>query len=217
MDYIIVFIEGIVAFISPCILPMLPMYISYFAGKKKEEKKNALINSIGFVIGFTIIFVLLGVFASTLGYFVRKYIKIINIIFGISIILLGLNFMDILKIPFINNTKGIKYKAKNLNFLKSILFGIMFSVAWTPCIGTFLGTALMMVANNGEIIKGMIMLFLFSIGLGIPFIISAILLEKIKSTFDFIKRNYKIINIISGIILIITGILIMTDLINYIL
>lgn len=217
MDYIIVFIEGIVAFISPCILPMLPMYISYFAGQKKEEKKNALINSIGFVIGFTIIFVLLGVFASTLGYFVRKYIKIINIIFGISIILLGLNFMDILKIPFINNTKGIKYKAKNLNFLKSILFGIMFSVAWTPCIGTFLGTALMMVANNGEIIKGMIMLFLFSIGLGIPFIISAILLEKIKSTFDFIKRKYKIINIISGIILIITGILIMTDLINYIL
>lgn len=217
MDYIIVFIEGIVAFISPCILPMLPMYISYFAGQKKEEKKKSLINSIGFVIGFTIIFVLLGVFASTLGYFVRKYIKIINIIFGISIILLGLNFMDILKIPFINNTKGIKYKAKNLNFLKSILFGIMFSVAWTPCIGTFLGTALMMVANNGEIIKGMIMLFLFSIGLGIPFIISAILLEKIKSTFDFIKRNYKIINIISGIILIITGILIMTDLINYIL
>jgi len=210
MEYLVVFIEGIIAFISPCLLPMLPIYILYFAGQKVEDSNNkwgAIKNSIGFVIGFSIVFVILGVFASSLGKVLNDNIKYVNICFGIIFILYGLNFMDIIKLPFINNTKTINSNKKNLQFLSSVIFGIVFSISWTPCVGIFLTSALMLAASSAEQIKGIIMLLLFSIGLGIPFIISTILIEKLKKTFNFIKNNYKIINILSGVFLIIVGII----------
>jgi cytochrome c biogenesis protein transmembrane region len=215
MEYIISFLEGFICFISPCLLPMLPIYISYFSGQKAYEKKSkTLINSIGFVLGFTLIFILLGVFASTFGKFIHQYSKIINIIFGIIIILFGLNFMQVIKIPILNKTKKFNSKVHDMNFFTSMLFGIIFSVGWTPCVGAFLGTALMAVASGAEIGKGIMMLLLFSLGLGIPFILSAMLINKLKVTFDIIKKNYKIINIISGSFLILIGILMMTGLLG---
>lgn len=215
MEYIISFLEGFISFISPCLLPMLPIYISYFSGQKADEKKSkTLINSIGFVLGFTLIFILLGVFASTFGKFIHQYSKIINIIFGIIIILFGLNFMQVIKIPILNKIKKFNSKVHDMNFFTSMLFGIIFSVGWTPCVGAFLGTALMAVASGAEIGKGIMMLLLFSLGLGIPFILSAMLINKLKVTFDIIKKNYKIINIISGSFLILIGILMMTGLLG---
>ena len=208
MEYVLVFLEGIVSFISPCVLPMVPIYISYIVGTDDKEEKSiftALINSIGFVLGFSIIFILLSVFASTLGNFVSKYMNILQIIFGIVMVILGLNFMEAIQITFLNLTNNIKMKHDKASFLNSLLFGIMFSVTWTPCIGAFLGTALMMILTEGQLIKGILMMILYSAGLGLPFIICAILIDKLKNALKVIKKNYKIIKYVSGIFLILIG------------
>ena len=221
MEYILTFIEGFASFISPCILPMIPIYLSYFIGendnKENIEDENGkktiasssrkmIINSIGFVIGFTIVFLLLGIFASSLGNLLTQNIKYIKIVFGVMIIIFGLNYMEILKINVINKTKRKNIDKKNFTFIKSIIFGILFSCSWTPCIGTFLSSALLLIAKEQDIIKGIIMMVLYSIGLGLPFIISAILIERLKNVFDFIKKHYNVIKKISGVILIMAGI-----------
>jgi len=218
LQYIILFLEGIITFISPCLLPMLPIYIFYFAGDNSESKRyKALTNSIGFVLGFTIIFVLLGAFAGTMGGFLREYNKPLNIITGAIVVIFGLSFLGVLKVPIFNGNQKFDVKTKNLKFFSSALFGMIFSIGWTPCVGAFLGSALMLAGQQGGILKGMLMLLCFSAGLGVPFIISAILIEKLKTTFDFIKRNYKTINIISGVFLILIGILMMTGMMGYFL
>ena len=208
MDFIIIFIEGIASFLSPCVLPMLPMYVSYFAGQDKDLKKT-IINSLGFVLGFTIIFVLLGIFASTLGKVITANSKYINIIFGIIIIIFGMHYMGILNIKILNKSKGIKKNSDKLSFFSAIIFGMIFSVCWTPCVGVFLSSALMMSATSENILKGGFMLFIYSIGLGIPFILTSIFLERLKNTFDCIKKHYNMINKIAGIILIFSGIKLM--------
>lgn len=208
MEYVLTFLEGIMTFISPCILPLLPIYLSYFAGQssvEKEKNNTAIKNALGFVIGFTIVFVLLGVFASSLGALLQQYQGIISIVFGIVVIVFGLQFMEIVKLPFLNKTAKLQVKWKNINFGKAILFGMVFSIGWTPCVGAFLGSALMMVASQGEMVKGIVLLLLYSIGLGIPFVLSAVLIEKLKGAFDVIKKHYKIVNILSGIVLVVMG------------
>lgn len=205
MEYLLTFLEGLASFISPCLLPMLPIYISYFMGEEEKGKKKAVLNSIAFVLGFTLVFLTLSIFANVAGNIISRYIRNIKIVFGIIIIILGFNYMEILKLKFLNKTKGIKIKDKNLNFFKAMTFGILFSISWTPCIGTFLASALFLIAKEQELVKGILLMILYSIGLGIPFIISAILIEKLKEVFDFIKKNYKKVKIISGLILIIMG------------
>lgn len=209
MEYLFTFLEGIASFISPCLLPMLPIYISYFMGEEENNKKKAVVNSIGFVLGFTIVFLLLSIFASTLGVWISNYIRYIKIIFGIIIIILGLNYIEILKLNFLNKTKGLKLEKKNFNFLKAILFGILFSISWTPCIGSFLSSALLLIAKEQDLIKGISLMLVYSFGLGIPFVLSVVLIEKLKEIFDFIKKNYKKVKIISGFILIAMGIYIL--------
>lgn len=218
MDYFIAFLEGIVTFISPCLLPMLPIYISYFAGQTHEDNKyTAVINALGFVLGFTLIFVLLGAFAGSLGRLLIEYSTIVNIIGGIIIILFGLNFMDVLHIPFLNSNHQINLDHSRSGFFSAMLFGIVFSIGWTPCVGAFLGSALMMAASSGDTLKGVLMLLSFSIGLGIPFVVSAVLIDRMKSTFDFIKRHYQIINRISGGLLVLIGMMMATGLLGYFL
>ena len=205
MEYVLTFLEGIASFISPCILPMLPIYISYFAGKEKQKGK-ALINSIGFVLGFSMIFIIFAILANKIGMALTNIINNIKILLGILIIILGLNYIEIIKIKFLNKIGGIQIKNKEFNFIKSVIFGILFSISLTPCIGTFLSSALLLIANETTLIKGIILIMLYCMGLGIPFIVSSVLIEKLKNVFNFIKNNYKIIKIISGIILIIMGI-----------
>lgn len=219
MEYLITFLEGIIAFISPCFLPMLPIYLSYFAGQDLEDNKyGALKNALGFVLGFTAIFTLLGAFAGSVGMFLRSYQTIVNIIGGIIVILFGLNFMGTINIPFLNRTVSHQgAQKKELRFTSSILFGVVFAVGWSPCMGAFLGSALMLAASSGTVIKGVLLLLTFSLGLGVPFILSGVLIDKLKNAFDFIKRHYKIINTVSGILLIIIGILMMTGLMDKLL
>ncbi len=216
MQYFISFLEGIITFISPCLLPMLPIYISYFANEK-NDKKNTLKNAIGFVLGFSVVFVCMGAFAGVFGGFLQKYKTALNIVTGLIVVVLGLNFMGVIKIGFLNQTKKLPVQVKNTGFFTSILFGVIFSIGWTPCVGAFLGSALMMASQDGTAVKGIIMLVMYSVGLGIPFVISALLIDKLKETFNFIKKNYKVINIVSGGFLVLVGILMMTGALGYLL
>ena len=206
MDYIFTFLEGFASFISPCLLPMLPIYISYFVGENDKKTSKAVINALGFVLGFSMVFLILSIFASQLGIIISNNIKYIKIIFGIIIILFGLNYMEILQIRFLNKAKEIKNNVKDLTFIKAVIFGILFSISWTPCIGTFLSSALLLVAKQQNMLEGIFLMIVYCIGLGIPFLISVVLIEKLKEMFNFIKRNYNIIKKISGIILIVMGI-----------
>lgn len=209
MQYFISFLEGIITFISPCLLPMLPIYISYFAGGDTKNTKKTLTGAFGFVLGFTIVFISLGALAGTLGSFLKEYQTAANIISGLIVILFGLNYLGIFKLNIFQGSRK-NFDTNNLNFFSSILFGIIFSIGWTPCVGAFLGSALMMASVQGKVLTGILMLLSYSLGLGIPFILSAVLIQKLKTTFDFIKKNYATINIISGIFLILVGILMAT-------
>jgi len=218
LDYLISFLEGIITFISPCLLPMLPIYISFFAGQNVDSnKRSTIINAIGFVLGFTIVFVILGAFAGALGGLLREFSTAVNIVSGVIVILFGLNFMGVIRIPFINTNRQIEINTVKIGFLSAMLFGVIFSIGWTPCVGAFLGSALMLAASSGESLKGIFMLLSFSLGLGIPFILSAVLIDKLKTTFNFIKKNYRVINLISGGMLIVVGILMITGLMGYFL
>lgn len=214
MTYFIAFLEGIITFISPCILPMLPLYISYFANGENNKKK-ALINSLGFVLGFTIIFVVLGAFAGGIGGLLREHERVVNIVTGAIVVILGLNFTGLIRIGFLNGSKKLQVQIKNIQFATSVLFGMIFAIGYTPCVGAFLGSALMMASGEGTMMAGILMLVVYSAGLGIPFIISALLLDRLKGTFTAIKKHYRVINIVCGVFLIIIGILMMTGTFGY--
>lgn len=209
MQYFISFLEGIITFISPCLLPMLPIYLSYFAGGETDNLKKTLTGALGFVLGFTIVFTAMGALAGTLGSFLQRHQTIVNILSGIIVIFFGLNFLGVLKLNLFRGSK-FTLKTNNMNFFSLVLFGMIFSLGWTPCVGAFLGSALVMASSQGTVLAGVLMLFLYSLGLGIPFILSAILIQKLKTTFDLIKRNYRTINTISGCFLILVGIFMAT-------
>ena len=216
MQYFITFLEGIITFISPCLLPMLPIYVSYFAGGNERKLKRTLTNAFGFVFGFTSVFVAMGALAGGLGSLLTQHRTIVNIATGLIVIFFGLNFLGVFKLNLFRGMQGGR-RQKNLNFFSSFLFGIVFSVAWTPCVGVFLGSAISLASQQGHLLDGSLMLLVYSLGLGIPFVLSAVLIDKLKSTFTFIKRNYKIINFVSGILLILVGLLMVTGLLNKVL
>jgi cytochrome c-type biogenesis protein len=208
MQYMISFLEGIITFISPCLLPMLPIYIFYFAGGQRSTKKT-LLGAFGFVAGFTTIFVAMGALAGTVGSFLREYQTAVNIVCGLVVIFFGLNFMGVFKLNLFKGSNR-SVNTENMGFFSAFLFGMVFSVGWTPCVGAFLGSALMLASQQGHVGEGMLMLLTYSLGLGIPFILSAVLIDYLKSAFDWIKKNYKVINTISGVLLVLIGILMMT-------
>lgn len=213
MQYIISFLEGIITFISPCLLPMLPIYISYFAGGGQRSSKKSLSGALGFVLGFTMVFIAMGALAGTLGSFLKKYQTVVNIVSGLIVIFFGLNFLGVVKVNLFRGGRHAM-KTSDLGFFSAVVFGIIFSLGWTPCVGAFLGSALMLASQQGHVVEGMLMLLVYSMGLGVPFILSAILVDKLKTTFDWIKGHYNIINAVSGTLLIVIGILMATGLLG---
>lgn len=212
MTYVLAFLEGIITFISPCLLPMLPVYILYFAGGKTEEgkSKKTAVNALGFILGFTLVFVTLGAFMAGLGSLLTEHQKLVNLLTGAIVVIFGLNFMGVIRIGILNGTHKIQKEVGELGFFSAILFGIVFSIGWTPCVGTFLGSALMMASQQGSVGKGVTMLLLYSLGLGIPFFLSALLIDKLKGTFQIIKMHYETINRVCGGLLVLVGIAMMT-------
>lgn len=211
MQYFIAFLEGIITFISPCLLPLLPVYISFFAGGEERTVVRTLKNALGFVVGFTTVFVMMGALAGTVGGFLQRYRTVVNLVTGLIVVFFGFHFLGVLRV---NLFRGMKYSPgeDKLGFFSSMLFGMVFSVGWTPCVGVFLGSALMLASQQGQAFTGVLMLLAYSLGLGGPFVASAVLIDRLKGVFQFIKRNYKIINMICGVFLVLVGILMMTGL-----
>lgn len=213
MEYLLLFLEGIITFISPCILPMIPVYISYFSGGSTDERNNkysTVQNIAGFVLGFTIVFTLIGALAGTIGTLIITHQRFVNAICGTIITVFGLNYMGVLKLKHLAKSYRINYEIKSMHFISSLLFGMVFSIGWTPCVGTFLGSALMIALSSGNTGKGILMLLIYSIGLGVPFMLCGIFIDSLKGTFTFFKQHYKLINRISGGILVIIGISMIT-------
>ena len=205
MEYLISFLEGIITFISPCLLPMLPIYISYFAGGGERTMKRTVTGAMGFVVGFTLVFVAMGALAGTLGGFLSRYQTVMNILCGAVVILFGLNYLGVLKWNLFRG-RGHDLDTDDMGFFAALLFGVIFSVGWTPCVGVFLGSALMLASQQGSMVQGIVMLLCYSAGLGIPFILSAVLIDQLKGAFNWVKAHYDIINKVSGIALILVGI-----------
>lgn len=203
MQYLITFLEGVISFISPCMLPMLPLYISYFAGNA-DKKRNVLIRAVAFVLGFTVIFTALGLFAGTLGGFLTRYQTAVNIFCGLIVILFGLSYLEVINLPFF---KGMTIGKKITSIFSAFLFGVIYSVSLTPCVGAFLGSALMLASSTGGASKGALLLLTYSLGLGVPFLLSAVLIDKLNSVFTFIKSHYHVVNLLCGVFLILVGVM----------
>lgn len=208
MQYVIAFLEGVVTFLSPCLLPMLPVYLSYFAAGGPRTARRTLAGALGFVAGFTAVFVALGALAGTLGGLLRQYQTLVNLVCGGVVILFGLNFLGVLHLDLFHGSAA--RAPQGGGFWQSAVFGAVFSVGWTPCVGAFLGSALMLASQQGHVLQGMGMLLVYSLGLGVPFILSAVLIDSLRSALDWVKQHYKLINGISGGLLILTGILMAT-------
>lgn len=188
---------------------MLPIYISYFAGGGERSTGKTLKNALGFVLGFTIIFMAMGALAGTVGSFLTEHQTAVNIVSGLIVIFFGLNFLGVLKLNIFKGS-GRSAKTEDMGFFSAVIFGVIFSIGWTPCVGAFLGSALMLASQQAHVVKGMVMLLVYALGLGIPFVLSAVLIDYMKSAFDWIKRNYKIINMVCGLLLILVGIMMAT-------
>ena len=262
MDYLLTFLEGLASFISPCMLPMIPLYLSYFAGedetdeqepkmpsavdkteslakttlqtvtgetetsgneetsegtkkpvvsertdanKKASNKKHLVaVRSLFFVIGFTLMFVMFGGLAGLISGYINKYKTVINIVAGAIVIVFGLSYIGLFGLPFF---KGLKKSYKVDGAWSAFLFGIVFAVGVGPCTGAFLGSALALASTSGTVAKGLLLLLFYSMGIGIPFIITAVLTDKTKRLFGFIKRHFRAVKIVSGSLLVVMGVL----------
>jgi cytochrome c-type biogenesis protein len=205
MEYFVSFLEGVITFISPCLLPMLPIYISYFAGGGERSVGKTLKGALGFVLGFTAVFVAMGALAGTIGGFLSRYQTLVNVLCGAVVILFGLSYLGILKIKLFRG-RGHDLDTDDLGFFSAFLFGVIFSLGWTPCVGAFLGSGLMLASQQGSMVQGVLMLLCYSAGLGVPFLLSAVLIDQLKGAFNWVKSHYDGINKVCGVLLIVVGI-----------
>lgn len=206
MQHLLLGVEGVLTFISPCLLPMLPIYIAYLTGQtdkdSDKQKTSLLLQAIFFVLGFTIVFILMGIFVTTIGRFVLINRTLIHFIAGSFMILLGIDYL--FGNPVMNRLNimpGSSLKQSN-----SFVFGMIFSLTWTPCVGTFLASALSYAATSSSYLESVTLLLSFSFGLGIPFILSALLLTEMNHVLTWIKQHYRIIQTVSALFLIVMGI-----------
>lgn len=201
------------SFVSPCVLPMLPVYVLYFTGGEGEPRRGrTLLRAACFVLGFTLVFVLLGVFAGTLGALLMRWQRAVSIVTGVIIALLGLHFAGILHIGVLDKTLRPAARLQPTGCVSCLLLGALFSVGWTPCTGPMLGAAMMLAANRGNAGAGAFLLLCYGLGLGVPFVLCALAIDALKGALDWIKRHYGVINRVCGVFLIVVGVLMATGL-----
>ena len=214
-------VMGIISFASPCILPLIPSYVSYITGisydelvNRESRRKNiniTLLHSLAFVAGFSLVFVLLGATASLAGNLLSRYLDVIRVAGGVLIIIMGVFVMDIINIPFLQQEAKVHLKTRPAGYIGTLVVGMIFGAGWTPCTGPFLGSVLTLAMTADTLGRGMALLAFYSLGLGVPFILSAIAISAFLSSFERLKRHFKAIKITSGVILIAMGILLVTD------
>ena len=215
MEYLITFLEGILSFISPCTLPLLPVYVAYLTGGQEVElgaaggaadgnTKQPLrwARPLGFVLGFTVIFCLMGMFAGALSSLFVQHQRVVDVVCGAVVIVFGLVYLGVIPVRFL---RGVEQRGEIRSFFSAMVFGIVYSVSLTPCVGAFLGSAIMLAAASGTAVKGTVLLLVYSLGMGVPFLLSALLIEQLSGAFAAIKRHYAVIDRVCGIFLILVG------------
>ena len=220
IGYITAFLGGLLSFLSPCVLPLIPSYVSFITGISLEDfktgdktriRKLTLINSFSFVVGFSTVFILLGVSSSFVGRLFAVYYDHIRIIGGIIIIVFGLYVMGIFKLNFLASEKRVHLQSKPRGHFGSFIVGLTFGAGWTPCIGPILGSILLIASTTGSAMQGFKLLLVYSLGLAIPFMATSLAINSFLSNFKVIQRYMKLIMILSGLLLIGFGIILLTD------
>jgi cytochrome c-type biogenesis protein len=212
---------GLVSFASPCILPLIPSYVSYITGisyddlinaeSRKKNMRTTLLHSLAFVAGFSLVFVLLGATASLAGQLLTQYLDLIRITGGVLIIVMGIFVMDVVNIPFLQREARMHLTSRPAGYLGTLLVGLVFGAGWTPCTGPFLGSVLTLAMDAETLGRGMTLLVFYSLGLGIPFIISALAISAFLTYSGKLKKHFRALKTASGLILIVMGVLLITN------
>ena len=264
MEYLITFLEGVVTFLSPCMLPLLPIYLSFFAGgadvgatgadaattnapkpneanvaapnaaaatagepkpneanvaadpnapnpaaqpaSRRSSVAHTLLCAVCFVLGFGLVFVAMGAFAGTLGALLLRYRRVLDIVCGAVVVALGLSYLGVLPLPsFGRSSTGARGPVRSP--LGCFIFGMVFSVSWTPCVSTFLGSALSLAAASASATKGVALLTCYSLGLGLPFVLAALAVDQLSGAFGWVKQHYDVVNKVCGVLLVVVGLL----------
>ena len=231
------FIAGVLSFISPCVLPLIPGYLSFISGVSLEEmrgmqpvaagaaggtmtvatgvsnaaKRQVIVTSLFFILGFSLVFVSLGASATYLGQFLMERLTIFGKIAGVLLIIFGLHTIGVFKIPFLLNEARVQANTKPASMIGAVIVGISFAFGWTPCIGPILSAILLVAAQQDSVNQGIVLLSIYSLGLAIPFLLTAIAINQFFAAFKKIRRHYHTIEIVSGLLMIVIGVLIFTN------
>jgi cytochrome c-type biogenesis protein len=215
------FLAGVLSFLSPCVLPLIPSYVSFITGisfkdltvgtDRKKIHYLTMTNSIAFILGFSTVFIALGVSSSAVGSFFFQYMDMIRIIGGVLVIIFGLFIAGILKLDFLMIQKKISLSGKPAGYIGTFVVGMTFAAGWSPCIGPILGTILVYAGSKGSALYGFQLLAAYSLGLGVPFFLSALAINVFLSYSPKLAKFMRVIMLISGLLLIVFGILLLTD------
>jgi len=226
INFSIAFSAGLVSFFAPCVVPLLPAYIGYITGVSLQDlqdkgykpfRKKMIATSLYYILGFSLVFVILGTAAASIGSSLRRYDFVIQRIGGLVILFLGLNFAGILKIPLLARTKQFSLPkwADRLGYARAFFVGLVFATAWTPCVGAVLGSILTLAAIKGTIVSGASLLFVYSLGISLPFLIVSFTLASAPKYLSFIAKHIGVVSKVAGIVLAILGFLLLTDTYKY--
>lgn len=214
LTVLVAFSAGLLSFLSPCVLPLVPSYVTFITGLGLEDvsraRRTTLIHALLFVLGFSFIFVALGAGATAFGQLMLAYREWIARVGGVLMILMGLWMLGVVRFDALQQERRMHLSDKPLGYVGTIVVGIAFGAGWSPCLGPTLGAILMLAANQSELSTGMMLLSAYSLGLAVPFLLSAVLLERFLSFFQRFKRNLGKVNRVAGVLLIIVGVLMLT-------
>ena len=216
MDYLVTFLEGIVTFVSPCLLPMLPIYLAYVAGGTSVDgggearTRRTVVGALAFVAGFAAVFTVLGAFAGTLGRLLVAHQRAIDVVCGLVVIALGLNYLGVIRISLLERTLKPRVETRSSGVVGAFLFGVVFVLGWTPCVGTFLASALSLAATSGSMLRGITLLLVYSAGLGLPFVLCAVLVDQLEGALAWARAHARQIEVASGAFLVLVGLLMAT-------
>jgi cytochrome c-type biogenesis protein len=221
VSYLAAFVGGFLSFVSPCVLPLIPGYLSFVSGVSMDEfrggtasaasRRRLVAASLAFVAGFSLVFISLGASASAIGTFLMSRLPLLGKVAGVLIIIFGLHTMGVFRLRLLDTEKRVQTERKPTSLLGALLVGVAFAFGWTPCIGPILGTILVMAGRKETISEGVLLLTVYSAGLGIPFLLTSIAVNRFFSASARIRKHYHAIEVASGALLIAIGVLIFTN------
>lgn len=220
VSIVVAFSAGLISFLSPCILPLIPSYMAFITGVSLEElsheqnlkrvRKIVVVNSLLFILGFSIIFIALGASATYIGTFLAQHIRWFEIVGGVVVILLGLHFAGVFRLKFLERERKIRVQEKPIGLLGTIVVGMAFGAGWMPCVGPILGAILTMAATTQNVAKSIMLLAVYSLGLGLPFFLSGVIIHKFFEYFKILRKYFRAIAVAGGILLIAVGVLLIS-------